>query len=197
VPSSSTTSSPTTVAQRLWDRYFTRLVHLCRRRLADYPRRAADEEDAAIIAFESFFEGVQRGRFPQLHDRDDLWRLLVVIAARKAVDLIQHERRDKRGAGAVKSESAFQAVDSTGAPLGIEHVIGDEPTPEFALMVAEEYSRLLHHLADESARKVAQLKLEGYGNDEIAARLECSLRTVERKLWLIRTQWSEEGFRDE
>ena len=67
------------------------------------PRVAADEEDVALSAFDSFCRGAQRGRFPQLDDRDNLWRLLVVITSRKAVDLAQHEgppevrRRRARG----------------------------------------------------------------------------------------------------
>jgi ECF sigma factor len=37
----------------------------------------ADEEDVVQNAFHSFFQGLARGRFPQLNDRDNLWRLLV------------------------------------------------------------------------------------------------------------------------
>jgi DNA-directed RNA polymerase specialized sigma24 family protein len=36
------------------------------------------------------------------------------------------------------------------------------------------------------------MRLEGYSNDEIAARLGCVTRTVERKLDLIRKVWSRE-----
>src|SRR5262249_36398416 len=63
------------------------------------PRRAADEEDVALSALASFCRGAEQGRFPRLEDRDDLWALLVVIAARKAVDLRQREGRQKRGGG--------------------------------------------------------------------------------------------------
>src|SRR5207237_8589108 len=83
-------------AQHLWERYFRRLVGLARRKLRDAPRRAADEEDVALSAFDSFCRGAQRGRFPQLLDRDNLWRLLVVITARKASCHLRAERRLKR-----------------------------------------------------------------------------------------------------
>jgi DNA-directed RNA polymerase specialized sigma24 family protein len=63
-------------------------------------------------------------------------------------------------------------------------------------MVAEQYERLLGRLEKPSLRTIAQLKLEGYSNEEVAERLDCSLRTVERRLWLIRTIWSEDGFDD-
>src|SRR5262249_9537959 len=66
-------------AQRLWEKYFQRLVALARTKLGNRPRRVADEEDVAVNAFDSFFRGAQMGRFPQLLDRDDLWQLLVMI----------------------------------------------------------------------------------------------------------------------
>ena len=41
----------------------------------------AEPEDVALSAFNSLCRGLENGRFPKLQDRDDLWRLLVVIAA--------------------------------------------------------------------------------------------------------------------
>ena len=69
-------------AQRIWDSYFRRLVGLARARLRDFPRRAADEEDVVLSAFDSFYRGVDDGRFPQLDDRHDLWQVLVLITVR-------------------------------------------------------------------------------------------------------------------
>src|SRR3954452_19706131 len=91
-------------AQKLWERYFPRLVGLARARLQGARRRAEDEEDVALSAFDSFCRGAREGRFPRLADRNDLWRLLVVLTARKAVDLLQREGRLKRGP--VRGESA-------------------------------------------------------------------------------------------
>src|SRR5205823_10863614 len=71
-------------AEKLWERYFRRLVGLARQKLRHTPRGAADEEDVAVSAFDSFFRGAAAGRFPQLHDRDDLWQLLIAITAHKA-----------------------------------------------------------------------------------------------------------------
>jgi hypothetical protein len=68
----------------LWERYFRRLVGLARPRLDNTARRAADEQDVALSALASVFRGVEEGRFPQLGDRDDLWRLLVTVTVRKA-----------------------------------------------------------------------------------------------------------------
>jgi DNA-directed RNA polymerase specialized sigma24 family protein len=75
----------------------------------------------------------------------------------------------------------------------LEQVVGTEPSPEFAVMVAEEYGRLLDALGDDSLRQVALDRMEGYTSDEIAGRLGCARRTVARRLDLIRRIWSEEG----
>src|SRR5215510_15571495 len=96
--------------QRLWERYFARLVELARQRLRGAPRRAADEEDVALSAFDSFCRRAEQGRFPRLGDREDLWRLLVLIAERKAIKLREHEQAAKRGGGRVRDESGLRDV---------------------------------------------------------------------------------------
>ena len=178
-------------AQLLWERYFDRLVRLARSRLraTGRPSAAADEEDAVLSAFDSFCAGAVRGRFPQLTDRDDLWRLLVVITARKVQAQARREGRQKRGGGLVRRESDVPGAGGTSATAGLDHLIGAEPTPEFAAQAAEECRRLLDALEDESLRQVALARLEGYTNEEIAGRLGCARRTVARRLELIRKTW--------
>jgi DNA-directed RNA polymerase specialized sigma24 family protein len=174
-------------AQRLWERYFRQLVRLARARFGGARRRARGEEDAALSAFDSFCRGAAQGRFPQLRDRDNLWPLLVVITARKVIDARNHEARAKRGGGKVRGESAWQdAVDGSDRDGGINLVIGDEPTPAFVAEVAEETRRLLDALGSEELRSVAVWKMEGYSNAEIAKKMGCVERTVERRLKLIR-----------
>ena len=180
-------------AQHLWERYFRRLVGLARHKIQGTPRGAADEEDVAQSAFDSFFRGAEQGRFPQLHDRDDLWQLLVAITAHKALDLVRREHRQKRGRGAVLDEAALAGHVRGGTKeTTLEQILGREPSPEFALQVVEECQRLLDSLADDTLRSVALRKMEGDSNDEIAARLRCAPRTVARKLRRIRTLWSQE-----
>src|SRR4030095_718133 len=130
----------------------------------------------------------------QLHDRLDLWQLLVLLTARKASDLAQHERRQKRGGGAVLDEAALPCPAGSAAQEGpLERIEGPEPTPAFAAQVAEEWLRLLERLDSPELRTVALRKVEGYSNEEIAEQLGCGLRTVERRLRLIRNIWEQEG----
>lgn len=179
-------------ARRLWDRYFDQLVHLARARLRAAHRGPADEEDAALNAFDSLCRGVAAGRFPRLEGRDDLWRLLATITARKAADQIQHEGRRKRGGGRVRGETD-DTPDVEGEPGGLVRAVDPGPSPAFIALMGEEVRRLFGSLPDETLRLVALLKLEGYTNDEIASSLDCALRSVERKLERIRLLWSEGG----
>ena len=175
----------------IWQQYFDKLVKYARRKLDGDPRRHSDEEDVALSAMHSFCRGVQKGRFHQLEDRDDLWKLLVTITARKAYAQMRYNRAEKRGGGDVRGESVF-AGDQEEGNTGIEQMMGSEPTPEFANMVAEQCEKMLSCLTDENQRKVAIYKLQGYSNDEIAEQLGCVTRTVERKLERIRSIWIKE-----
>ncbi len=114
-------------AERLWQTYIRRLVGVARVKIGGAPRRAADEEDVALSAFDSFCRGAGRGQFTRLSDRDDLWQVLVVITERKAIDLMRREGRKSRGEGKVQSLSDPLAIgpDADG-------VADRGPTPEFA-----------------------------------------------------------------
>jgi DNA-directed RNA polymerase specialized sigma24 family protein len=175
-------------AQPLWERYFRRLVGLACKKLRGTPRRAADEEDVALSAFDSFCRSAAQGRFPQLNDRDDLWHLLVIITARKACHLVRDEQRQKRGGGG----PADTPPPGTG-PADLGQLLGREPSPAFAAEVADECRRLLDLLGTDDLRGVALQKMEGYTVEEIAANLRCAPRTVARKLGLIRGLWEQEG----
>jgi DNA-directed RNA polymerase specialized sigma24 family protein len=82
------------------------------------------------------------------------------------------------------------ANDQSGE-LGLEQLIASEPTPDFAAQLAEECQVLLARLEDSELQSVAQWKMEGFTNEEIAAKLGCALRSVERKLKVIRSLWGE------
>jgi DNA-directed RNA polymerase specialized sigma24 family protein len=180
-------------AEALWRLYFPRLVRLARSHLQGLPRRAADEEDVALTAFASFCRGAEQGRFPALHGRDELWKLLVTIAARHAAEWRQRETRAKRGGGDVRGDSALTPPeDSAGGGDPFDRVAGKAPEPGFEAAVAESCRRLLDLLGDEQLKRIAVWKMEGHTNQEIADQLGCVVETVERRLRLIRSLWQRE-----
>ncbi|MFO0949712.1 MAG: ECF-type sigma factor [Isosphaeraceae bacterium] len=183
-------------AQQIWAVYFDRLVRLARDRLRAARRTGADqdEEDVALSAMNSLCTGAAAGRFPRLNDREGLWGLLVVIAARKALNSARDQRRLKRGGGQVRAETDLAAVGGgDDEEAAMARVVGREPTPEFAATVAESLRQRLEALPDDTLRQVALLRLEGHTNEEIADALNCTPRTVIRKVEVIRRHWSEGG----
>jgi DNA-directed RNA polymerase specialized sigma24 family protein len=179
-------------AQHLWEPYYRQLVHHARHKLQGAPRRAADEEDVALSAFDSFCRAAAQGRFPQLLDRQDLWQLLVLIADRKACDLVHYERRQRRGGGQVLDEAALAAPDARDLCASLAELPGPEPSPALVAQVAEQCQRLLHALGDPELQQIAVRKLEGYTVEEIAAQQGLVPRTVQRRLRLIRRIWEQE-----
>jgi RNA polymerase sigma factor (sigma-70 family) len=185
-------SGDSAAAQKLWERYYGQLVRVAQKKLTTAPRRVADEEDVALSAMNSFCMGAREGKFPQLNDHDDLWRLLVTITARKAMHQVRRNRRQKRGGGGVRGESIFLSAGDSDAHGGLDQFLGQEPSPGSAAEMAEDLRLLLARLEEQPLRDVALLKLQGYANEEIAQRLDCGLRTVERRLRLIRALWCED-----
>ena len=175
--------------QQLWQRYFQRLVGLARQKLRNAPRRVADEEDVALSAFDSFCRNAERGRFPQLLDRDSLWRLLVVWTARKATHQIRDERRLKRnGDAAIHGQTSGESEEGS----LLEQVLSREPDPALAAEVAERCRHLLRTLHDPELEAVALARMEGHSVEEIAGQLGYAARSIKRKLQLIRGLWEKE-----
>ncbi len=182
-------------AYRLYGDIYEQLVRLSKQRFSGLKPRWADEEDVALSVFQSFCERAAAGQFPQLDNRDDLWKILVTLTCRKVRDYVRFDRRQKRGGGAVRGESVFMDADEPNAP-GINAAEGNELPPDMALLVAEESRRLLDCLEDETLAQIAVWKMEGFTDQEIATRLDCAVRTVERKVARIREKWSREASSD-
>ena len=176
-----------TAAVMLWRRYFQRLVRVARRSLPDHARRAADEEDVALSAFARFCQEAEQGRLPDVRDRSDLWRLLVTLTIRMAIDQLRREGREKRGGARHQSAPGCDPAQ----------LADSQPDPGFVAEIAKECDRLLASLDDETLKSIAVWKTEGYTNEEIAANLGVVLRTVERKLHDIRERWAGERSADE
>lgn len=178
-------------ADSLTRHYFKRLTLIARQSLPGAARRVADEEEIAVSVLHRVCVGVQQGRFPEIHDREDLWALLLTITRGKVADLLKHERRQKRGGGKVRGHSIFSAPGRSEVS-GFAELVADELTPEFVVQLDEEQHRLLGLLRDDTHRRIAVWRMEGYSNEEIAVKLDVSVKTVGRKLRMIRETWARE-----
>ena len=171
---------------RLWNHYYPQLVRLARTRLAGAPQQMADAEDVAASAIKSFWKAAEKGRFPDLHDRNGLGRLLFKMTARKVVDHWRRETCEANGGGKVLNEA--QLDDSQTGTRALEQCAGVEETPEFLALMAEACEERLKVLTPQ-LRQLALAKLEGYTNRETGERLGSTEHAVEYGLRVIRKKW--------
>ena len=179
-------------ALRLWGRYFEKVVGVARQRLGGTSRRDQDEEDVALSVMQSLYRGAEEGKFPDLRDRDSLWRLLLTITRQKAIDRTRRNSAQKRGGGEVRGESVFLKGDADSPAPGIDGFSRDSPDPAAVAELDEQYEYLLGLLRDDTMRRVAILRMEGHTNESIARELNSSIRSVIRKVNLIRETWARE-----
>ncbi|MCA9035972.1 MAG: hypothetical protein KDA91_12630 [Planctomycetaceae bacterium] len=175
-------------ACQLWDQYFSQLLALTRQRLRHTSRAMSDEEDIVISAMKSFCIGLRNGRFEQLTGRESLWRVLLTITLRKIADKHQFDHRGKRDISRIQSGHA----NDVGGDTTLETLLSREPDPQTAIACADEIASLLERLEHDDLQRIALMKMEGFTNQEIAERVDCSRSSIERKLRTIRMMWSQE-----
>ncbi len=166
-------------AEQLVDRYYQKLVSVAQKKLEVMPPQVADDEGAVVSALRSFFSGVPGGQFPRLVDRDDLWRVLATITARKAIAQVRRHWK-KRGEAGKMARSR-----------DMDRLLSNDPSPDQLAEFLEECTRRIDDLKDETLREIVLLRLQGWETGEIAEKLSVHQRTIQRKLSLIQSEWLE------
>jgi RNA polymerase sigma factor (sigma-70 family) len=173
-------------ARLIWRRYFRDLLELARNNLNKRIRRREDEEDVLQSMYKSFCLRQQRGEF-DLSGRDALWKLLVTITLRKARNAAKKQARDRRDIA--REQTIAERDDGESAHWALEQMDAAGPSPAEAALLNEALERRLEALADPELRQIALWRLEGYTNREIADQLDCTERSVERRMERIRSKW--------
>lgn len=180
-------------ATDLWQLCCQALVREARRQLGPNERRASDEEDVALAVFHELCQAVSDGRLGDDLRREDLTKLLRHFTRQETLDQRRHAQRAKRGGGVVRGESVFAfRSDDRARHNGFHSVASTEPSPELFVQLDDQLQRLLASLDDDRLRQVALSVLAGDSRPEIAEKLGLSLRSVERKIALIRDAWRSE-----
>ena len=177
-------------ATDLWQLCCQSLVREARRQLRPNERRASDEEDVALAVFHELCQAASDGRLSEDLRREDLTKLLRHFTRQETLDQRRHAQRAKRGGGVVRGESvfAFRSDDQPGHN-GFHNVPSTEPSPELIVQLDDQLQRLLASLDDDRLRQIALSALAGDSRPETAAKLGLSLRSIERKVALIRELW--------
>jgi DNA-directed RNA polymerase specialized sigma24 family protein len=161
---------------KLHQRYWPALVGLARQRLHGSPI-PSDEEDIAQQAFLGFYQAVKSQRVPKLVNRHQFLALLSHIISCKACNQVSHELTARKGAGHVQQGSAIMRLAEDSACSPLEEAI-----------LKDCYQKYVGNIP-QNLRPYAELFLQGHTRLEIAGRMGCADRTVDRKLALIREYW--------
>jgi RNA polymerase sigma factor (sigma-70 family) len=138
-------------------------------------------EDVTQEALLDFVQLLERGRADRLAHRDEFLALMSTIVCRTALNRIEREGRLRRGDGWTKVDWLFEQVAN-------QHET--DPAEEAALN--DTYRAFIEALPDEdSLRAIAEMRLAGATQGEIASNLGVSTRTIERKWERIRLIWQE------
>jgi len=166
--------------EELWKRYMARMEGIARPYLVGVAPGAGDEQDVAQSAFIAFCEAATAGQAQKLGNRNELWRLLSTIARHKATDRIRREQRQRRNPGkpAVRE--------------GLQQVADNQPSPSEVIQLQEAMDDLLQALDlcdDPKLKLIALMRLEGATTQEISEKLNCTVRTIQRKMHILERLW--------
>lgn len=174
--------------QKIWEVLYPKLVSYAENRMLNMRKRTFDGEDIALSAMHSFYLAKQRNAFPNLNTSDDLFKILYVIVQRKISAQRRNDTADRRNRGHERGESVF--LDAAGEQHGgLSEASLQEVTHEEVIEYHEELEKRLEGIDEPLAKEMLALRLEGYENEEIATKMNLSLRTIERKFQLIRKNW--------
>jgi DNA-directed RNA polymerase specialized sigma24 family protein len=157
-------------ATAVFERFVHRLIALAAAQFEGWMRDRVDVEDAVLSACKSFFLRQARAGCA-VGDWDELWSLLATITLRKCAKRRDHVRAARRSVG-----REVRRLEHAGPGLDL---VDRAPSPVEAAILTETVEHLFRAMEPEERPIVEQL-LMGCTTAEIAAREDCSQRTVRR-----------------
>lgn len=167
--------------EAFWSRYGAALEGIAARQLSARLKQRVGPDDIVQSVCRTFFRRMAGGQF-DVPDADALWRLMCSITITKARRAARDHRRLKRG---MQQE---MRLGDPGGTTGAPEPAADVEGPESGLELADQLDALIRGLGDEECQ-VLDLKMNNMDNEQIAAQLGCSERTVRRLVNKIQTRW--------
>ena len=172
-------------ARQLFDRYVERLVALARKRISNRLAARVDPDYIVQSVFRTFFGRVRAGQF-QIEHEEDLPKLLMRITVHKTLRQAEFHRAAKRDIGA-------EAGQDGNPSDALAEMLAREPTPQETFYFLDQLEHFLANLNPQE-RQIVELRMQGFGTEEIAQRLGTYDRKVRRTLERIRGLAEQEGW---
>jgi len=161
-------------AQKLFERYVEQVLKLARKHLNRALASRVDAEDIAQSVFRTFFHRAGKGQF-YVEEPEDICKLLARITVHKTLRQVAFHMRGKRNARAESGETQEMLLNRLAAG----------PTSEEAVAFVDQLEHILARLKP-ADRQILEMRMEGYNNQEIAAKLGISDRKIRRLLERLR-----------
>lgn len=171
-----------------------RIERVCARALGNLPQKPGaivSPEAKALSVLNSLMGGVAKGRWRTLEDGGALMRLMITIASRKCIDEKRAFYAQKYGGGRIVSNTGPAGEESAYGLVETYAITMD--SPEFAVDMTERCARMLDLLSPKD-QIIAQKRLEGYTEIEIADLMGMARRTVQNHIRTIREIWTAAGY---
>jgi RNA polymerase sigma factor (sigma-70 family) len=156
--------------ESLWSRFLSPLKSLAQQQVGKQLQAKFDADDVVQSVFLSFVAGLNAGRL-RLDSSEELRGLLALMVTRKCA---RYVGRYSAGRRSVQRETGRWKEVAQNASLSAR-----EPSPEEALALEEELTGLLAQFDDQD-KEVVRALLDGQSTAQIAERLGCSRRTIQR-----------------
>jgi RNA polymerase sigma-70 factor, ECF subfamily len=174
----------TRATRELYDRFAERLLALARKRLSPVLASRVDPEDIVQSVFRTFFGRIKDGRL-RVDDPEDVCKLLMRITVHKTLRQVAYHKAAKRNP-CLETGHGEQAQEQLVA------LLAREPTPEAVVVFEDQLQHFLKELRPEE-RQIIELRMQGYTNEEIAARLGIYDRKIRRVMERLRVIAEREG----
>jgi RNA polymerase sigma factor (sigma-70 family) len=172
-------------AQQVFDRYAARLLMLARKRISQRLASRVDAEDVVQSVFRTFFHRAKDGRF-EFEDQDDLFKLLVRITVHKTLRQVEFHKAGKRDPG-------METAQGNDATERLQQFLSREPSPDSEVAFLDQLEHFLSQLKPQE-RRILEMRVQGYTNDEITAELGIIDRRIRRIIERVRGLAEQEGF---
>ncbi len=150
-------------------RYRPALERIAAGAIAPELQKRVSPESVAQSVCRTFLRRMESNPYV-LRDAGTLWSLLCAIVLTKVREKVRYHKRKRRGVGReVPLDDAKELTDAA------------TPPPDELVAFHEAFQQVFDEI-DEEERQILELRLYGKTQEEIAAELTCSERTVRRLL---------------
>jgi len=160
-------------ARQVVEKYLDRLLTLARKRIGARMASRVDPEDITQSVFRTVFARAKDGRLVFEHE-DDLCKLLIKITLHKTLRQVAFHKAAKRDPGKETEHGAHHQER-------LMALLSNEPSPDDTVEFMDQLEHLLNQLTP-TERKIVELRLQGYSNQDIVNALNLKYDRKIRRL---------------